>query len=146
MMNGGRKSDRPVVPTKSPNKAWEEAAEAMEGRGWTKGNVRHRGTLRTQSRVGVSPALARVRVAARRDRRAKYTALLHHVTVDSLRKAFEALKRDASPGVDGQRWEAYRARLEENLQSLHGRLHRGAYRVKPSRRAYIPKAADDNAL
>lgn len=70
----------------------------------------------------------------------RFTALLHHVDVDRLRTAFHALKRDAAPGVDGMTWEQYAEHLEENLRELHGRLHRGAYRAKPSRRAYIPKA------
>ncbi|WP_284664119.1 hypothetical protein [Myxococcus sp. SDU36] len=51
-----------------------------------------------------------------------------------------ALCRNAAPGVDGVTWEAYRKGLEGNLQSLHGRLHTGAYRARPSRRVYIPKA------
>jgi len=45
----------------------------------------------------------------------------------------------AAPGVDGVTWAAYGEDLEERLAELHGRLHRGAYRAKPSRRVYIPK-------
>jgi group II intron reverse transcriptase/maturase len=64
---------------------------------------------------------------------------LHHVTADLLREAFYALKRTAAPGVDGLRWADYEAELEENLQDLHARVQRGAYRALPVRRRYIPK-------
>ena len=84
--------------------------------------------------------LERVHEAARRNRKERFTALLHHVTVERLRAAFESLSKKASPGVDGVTWEAYGADLEGNLEGLHGRLHRGAYRAKPSRRVFIPKA------
>ena len=86
-------------------------------------------------------ALARIRQAARRDRKMRFTALLHHVyNPDTLREAYFSLKRDAAPGVDGQTWRAYGEALAENLRDLSGRLKRGAYRAKPVRRAYIPKA------
>ena len=64
----------------------------------------------------------------------------HHVSVDRLRTAYHALKKDAAPGVDGVTWKQYGEQLDENLRDLHARLHRGAYRARPSRRAYIPKA------
>ncbi len=140
VMDGQGKSDRPVVPTNPPNKASSTAAEVVEGRGLAKGNAGEQNTSRTQSRTHVPNALTRVRQAARRDRKARFSALLHHVTKDSLRRAFEAMSRTAAPGVDGVTWAAYREGLEDNLQSLHERLHRGAYRAKPSRRVYIPKA------
>jgi group II intron reverse transcriptase/maturase len=81
-----------------------------------------------------------VREVAKADRKVRFTALLHHVDVESLRRAFWALKRRAAPGVDGVTWLAYKRELEANLQDLHDRLHRGAYRPKPSRRVFIPKA------
>lgn len=113
----------------------------MEGRGWTKGNPPERDALRTQSREGAPSALERIRQAARRDRKQRFTALLHHVyDVDRLRAAYFALKRSAAPGIDGETWRQYGERLEENLHDLAGRLQRGAYRAKPVRRAYIPKA------
>jgi group II intron reverse transcriptase/maturase len=140
MMDGQGKSDRPAVPTKPPNKASTPAAEGVEGRGLAKGTTDEQNMPRTQRRISVPSALDRVRQAARRDKEAKFTALLHHVTVDALRDAFMALSRKAAPGVDGVTWEAYRENLEENLQALHERLHRGAYRARPSRRTYIPKA------
>lgn len=138
------KSDRPVVPMKSPNKGGSgvggPSAEGAEGRGLTKGNMRQTATPRTQSRAGVSNGLRRVREVARRDRRARFTALLHHVTVDRLRESFYALKREAVPGVDGVTWAQYEVGLEDRLQDLHDGVHRGTYRALPSKRAYIPKA------
>ena len=139
-MNGPGKSDRPIVPGKPPNKAERSAAEAVEGRGLAKGNAGQQNAPRTQSRVGAPSALDRVRQAAKKDRNVKFTALLHHVTVDRLRDAFAALNPKAAAGTDGLTWTQYEQNLEVNLQVLHSRLHRGAYRAKPSRRVYIPKA------
>jgi group II intron reverse transcriptase/maturase len=87
----------------------------------------------------VPNALERVRQAALRSRSERFSALFHHLTIDRLRQAFFAIKKDASPGVDGVTWVQYEQGLEDNLRALHARLHRGAYRAKPSRRAYIPK-------
>ncbi|HEX5719538.1 MAG TPA: group II intron reverse transcriptase/maturase [Thermoanaerobaculia bacterium] len=139
MMYDQGKSDPTIVPGKSPNKAGRPAAEAMEGRGGAKGNAGQQRTRQTQSWVGVSQALDRIRQAARRDRKARFTALLHHVTVDLLRWAFLQLRRKAAPGADGVTWAQYEAGLEENLRDLHVRVQRGAYRAWPSRRQYIPK-------
>ena len=141
MMDGQGKSDRPVVPAKPPNNVVPAAtAEEVEGRGLAKGNTDQQNAPRTQRRTRAHSALDRVREAARRDRKARFTALLHHLTIDRLREAFFALRRKAAAGVDGVTWEQYRADLEENLRGLHDRLQRGAYRAKPSRRVYIPKA------
>jgi RNA-directed DNA polymerase len=139
-MNAGGKSDRPIVPSKSPNKAEGTAAEAVEGRGRTKGNLLEGNTLRTQGRDGVHSALERVRQAAREDKKQRFTALLHHVyDIERLRSAFLAIKRDAAAGVDGETWRCYREELQGNLQDLSLRLKRGAYRARPVRRVLIPK-------
>jgi RNA-directed DNA polymerase len=141
MMNGHGKSDRPVVPAKSSNNAGRPVAEGAEGRGLAKGNPLQQNALRTPSRDGAPSALERIRQAARRDRKTRFTALLHHVyNLDTLREAYLSLKRNAAPGVDGQTWRAYGEALEKNLQHLSDRLKRGAYRAKPVRRVYIPKA------
>src|SRR5512137_392070 len=140
-MNGPGKSDSPVVPGKSPNKAGQPAAEGMEGSGLAEGNLRQQNAPRAQYREGAPSALERVRQAAARDRKMRFTTLLHHVyDPNALRTAYLALKRDASPGVDGETWRHYGEALESNLLDLSGRLVRGAYRAKPVRRTYIPKA------
>lgn len=140
-MDGRGKSDGSVVPEKPPNNAGQPAAEAVEGRGPAKGNSPGRNVLRTQRREGTPSALERVRQAAEKDRRQRFTALLHHVyEIERLRTAYLALKRDAAAGVDGETWRHYGEELEANLQDLAERLKRGAYRAKPVRRAYIPKA------
>ena len=139
MMYGQGKSDSPIVPMKSPNNAAPAAAEAMEGRGGAKGNAVRGSTCQTQSWESVSPALDRIRETARRDKRVRFTALLHHVTVDLLRWSFYQLKRRAAAGIDGVTWDQYETGLEGNLADLYGRVQRGAYRAKPSRRQYIPK-------
>ena len=141
MMDGRGKSDSAVVPGKLPNNAEEPAAEGVEGRGLAKGNSLEHTALRTQSRAGASSALERVRQAARRNRKERFTALLHHVyAIDQLRAAYFALPRHAAAGIDGETWRHYGESLEANLQELSGRLQRGAYRAKPVKRAYIPKA------
>jgi group II intron reverse transcriptase/maturase len=141
MMDGRGKSDGPVVPEKPPNKAGQPSAEAVEGRGLTKGNSLKRNASRTQSRTNAHSTLERVRQAAKKDRKQRFTALLHHVyDTERLRSAYLALKREAAAGVDGETWRHYGEALEENLRDLAERLKRGAYRAKPVRRAYIPKA------
>jgi len=139
-MNEHRKSDGPVVPLKSPNKAGQPAAEEMEGRGPAKGNPPQQNAPRTQGWEGAPSALERVRLAAARDRRMRFTALLHHIyDLHTLRTAYLALKREAAAGVDGETWRHYGERLEDNLHDLSERLKRGAYRAKPVRRVYIAK-------
>src|SRR6267378_1682838 len=139
-MNGPRKSDSAVVPVKSPNKAASAAAEGVEGRALAKGNLQEQNALRTQGRVGMHSALERVRQAAKKDRKMRFTALLHHVyDRDTLREAYFGLQKEAAPGVDGQTWRQYGEALEEHLQDLAERLKRGAYRAKPVRRVYIAK-------
>src|SRR6266403_2291779 len=140
MMNGQEKSDSGIVAVKSTNKAGQPGAELAEPRPETKGNVGQQSTHRAQDRARVTQALDRVRKAARLRKEERFTALLHHVNVDTLRTAFYALRRKAAPGVDGMTWRDYEADLEPRLRDLHERVHRGAYRPQPSRRTYIPKA------
>src|SRR6202011_3295881 len=139
-MHDLEKSDSAVVAVKPPNKAGSPAAEVVEPRAGTKGNADQQSTHRTQTRERVSQALNRVRQNARQRKKERFTALLHHANVDTLRTAFYALKRKAAPGVDGVTWQDYEADLELRIEDLHGRVHRGAYRPQPSRRAYIDKA------
>ena len=138
-MNERRKSDGPVVPAKLSNKAVDAAAEAVEGRGPGKGNAASETRPGRSAGLSVSSDLDRVRQAARKDKDARFTALLHHVTIDRLELAYRAIRPGAAPGVDGVTWKDYGQDLEENLRDLHARVHRGAYRARPSRRVYIPK-------
>ena len=137
-MNGHGQSDRSVVPANPPNKA--AAAEAGEERERTVGNTGSETRPGRSAGEGVSSELDRVRQVARRDKDARFTALLHHVSVHRLMLAFEDLNPRAAAGIDGVTWREYEQNLQENLRDLHGRVQSGRYRASPSRRVYIPKA------
>ena len=138
-MHDREKSDGPVVPAKLPNKPGRPGAEVVEGRGPPEGNTAGETRPGRSAGLGVSSDLDRVREVARKDRDVRFTALLHHVTVDRLREAYRAIRPGAAPGVDGVTWRDYGSDLEENLRDLHARVLRGAYRARPSRRVFIPK-------
>jgi len=113
----------------------------VEGRGVAKGNADEIPAPRTQSRSSrASMGLEGVREAARRDRRLRFTALLHHITPSLLAESYYALQHHAAAGVDGVTWREYRGILHERVHKLHRKIHAGAYRAQPSRRVYIPKA------
>jgi len=139
-MNGYGQSDGPVVPANPPNKTARAVAEAGEERGPAKGNTASKTHPGHRAGPGASSALERVREVARRDKEARFTALLHHVSLGRLRAAYWAIRPQAAPGVDGVTWADYGQNLEGNLQDLHVRVQAGRYRAKPSRRVYIPKA------
>jgi group II intron reverse transcriptase/maturase len=139
-MNGDGESYCGVVPTKQPNKGGGSPAEVVEGRPQAKENTQRSNPYRTPSRESGQSGLPRVREAAKKDGKLKFTAVLHHVSIDLLRTSYYSLKKRAAPGVDGMTWEEYGRDLEERLADLHGRIHRGAYRAQPSRRVWIPKA------
>jgi RNA-directed DNA polymerase len=139
-MNVQEKSDCAVVPVNQPNNEELLSAEVGEGRAQTKENIVQSHMSPTQSGKGVSQGLRGVRQAARERKQERFTALLHHLSVDLLRDSFYALKPRAAPGVDGVTWEEYETGLEDRLVDLHNRVHRGTYRAQPSRRVYIPKA------
>ena len=139
-MHAVEKSDSGVVPMNQPNKGEEPPAGVGEGRLGIQENTVPSHTRPTQSGGSVSQGLSGVRQRARGGKQEKFTALLHHLTVDLLRQSYFALQRRAAPGVDGQTWRQYGTGLEGRLTDLHSRVHRGAYRAKPSRRVYIPKA------
>ena len=138
-MNVVEGSDGLIVPEKRLNKGKGQPAESAEGRGPAKGNAFEPTTFRTQRRGSVSSGLERVREAARRDRRARMTALLHHVGIEELHQAYTALNPRAAAGVDGTTWEEYGKGLPGHLEDLHDRLHGGRYRAQPSKRIYLPK-------
>jgi RNA-directed DNA polymerase len=139
-MDGRGKSDGRVVPAKPPNKAEQPAAEVVEGRRPAEGNAAGKTRSGHSAGQGAPSALDRVRHVAQTDGDARFTALLHHVTIDRLREAYRALRPAAAAGVDGVTWDAYGQDLEGNLSGLHRRVHAGAYRAKASRRVYIAKA------
>jgi RNA-directed DNA polymerase len=140
MMDAGEKSDSAIVARKPTNNAGRPDAEPVERRAETEGNAGQQRTRRAQDRESVSQVLERIRQAARQRKKERFTALFHHLSPEMLRTAFFALKREAAPGVDGLTWRAYAADLDQQIEELHARVQRGAYRALPSRRRYIPKA------
>jgi hypothetical protein len=134
------KSDCAVLPVNQSNKEERSSAETGEGRAQTEENIIQSRMRPTQSGKRMSQGLDGVRQAVRARKQERFTALLHHLSIGLLRDSFYALKRQASPGVDGVTWQEYETGLEDRLVDLHSRVHRGAYRAQPSRRVYIPKA------
>ena len=139
-MHVQEKSDCAVVPVNLSNKEAQASAESGEGRAQTKENIVQSHKLPTQSGKRLSQGLRGVRQAARERKQERFTALLHHLNIGLLRDSFYALKRQASPGIDGVTWQEYETGLEDRLTDLHSRMHRGVYRAQASRRVYIPKA------
>jgi group II intron reverse transcriptase/maturase len=149
MMNGLEKSDPAIVAKKPTNKAEQpaaaataaelKAAEPVERRAGTKGSADQQSTRRTQSWTSVSQALERIRKVASERKKERFTALFHHINSKLLEEAFYELAQNAAPGVDRLTWKDYEADLEGNIEDLHDRVQRGAYRALPSRRVYIPK-------
>src|SRR6202795_86107 len=149
MMHGHEKADSVIVAEKPANKAEQPAAEQsaaeptaaepVEPRAETKGNASQQTMHWAQSQTSMPHALERIRKVARERKKEKFISLFHHISVDLLDEAFYELKEDAAPGVDRLTWKDYEADLERNLEDLHNRVRRGAYRALPSRRVYIPR-------
>ena len=147
-MDGVGKSEQAIVSQKQSNEPdisevdlWGSGKETAERRACVKRNSDEQSMSRTQSRKhDMSQALERVRQRAKQDRKVRFTALLHHLSIEALRAAFQRLKVQAAAGADGLSWKTYSAELEDNLRRLHQRLQRGSYRPVPARRVYIPKA------
>src|SRR5579864_3306980 len=133
-------SDRTILSMNQTNKEERSSEEPGEKRVRAKENIVLSNTNPTQSGEPVSQGLSGVREVAKKRRQERFTALLHHVSVELLRDSYYALKRQAAPGVDGVTWPEYETGLEGRLTDLHNRVQRGAYRAQPSRRVYIPKA------
>ncbi len=144
MMQGTQKSDSPIVAVKLANKSESLQAgvdaESVEPRGGAKGNADQSRMCRTQGRESVFQRLDRVRQAARLRKKEKFTALMHLVDAELLGQSYFWRQKNAAAGVDGMTWHQYGEDLEQRIEELHVRLHRGAYRAMPSRRQYIPKA------
>src|SRR5258708_27088694 len=149
MMEGRGKSDFAIVAVNQATKAGQPtaeksavestAAESGEPRAETERNAGQQSTCGTQGQISVSQALERIRRVAKERKKEKFTSLLHHISIDLLDEAFFELKEEAAPGVDGLTWTEYEQNLDRNIEDLHARVHRGAYRALPSRRVYIPK-------
>jgi RNA-directed DNA polymerase len=139
MMHGRGTSDEAIVAGKLANKAERSAAEPVERRAEAEGNASQHDTHRTPSRASVTQGLERIRQTARERKKERFTALLHHIGPDLLEAEFFALEKGAAAGVDGLTWRDYEQNLRANIEDLHARIHRGAYRPLPSRRVYIPK-------
>src|SRR5580658_9147879 len=118
------KSDSAIVAAKPTNKAGQPAAEPVERRAEAKGNASQQSTRRAQDRESVSQALERIRQAARQRKKEQFTSLFHQLSIELLRQAFFALKREAAPGVDGLTWRDYEADLDRRIEDLHSRVHR----------------------
>jgi RNA-directed DNA polymerase len=139
----GTKGETPDTAKGEPKASGEGrglSAEGMEGRGLAEGNLSEQNVPRALDRTSTPSALEQVGEVARRDKDVRFTTLLHHVyNLETLRRAYLRLKREAAPGVDGVTWREYGEQLESNLEELSLRLKRGAYRAKPVRRVLIPK-------
>lgn len=134
------KSDKVVVPRKRRNNESSDSADAVEGRALAKGIGHQPSAFWTQSQGDASSGWMAVHHAARKDKRKKFTALLHHVTAELLEQSFYALQHHAAAGVDGITWQTYREDVGSRVKDLHARIHSGRYRAMPARRVYIPKA------
>ena len=121
------------------NKVAQVAAESVEERRPAEGNTISPTRHGPSAGHDVSSGLERVREVAKRDKQAKFTALLHHVDLNRLWAAYMAINPKAAVGVDKVSWDHYGQDLRANLEDLHQRVHSGAYRASPSRRVYIPK-------
>jgi RNA-directed DNA polymerase len=135
-MHADENSDGAIVPEKRPNKEGLPSAEAGEGRARPKGNGGETAAARTQRRKTASNGLIAVRRAARQSKSVRFTALLHHNTIDLLKQSYLSLERDSAPGIDGVTWQTYGENLDEKLKDLHDKVHR----ARPARRTFIPKA------
>jgi len=145
-MNGDGQSDGPVVPAILLNKAVAAvvapAAEVGEERGSVKGNTGGETRAGRSAGSGVSSELGRVREVARRDRKARFTALLHHVSLDRLRAAYWAIRPQAAPGVDGVTWAQYGQDLQRNVQVRCAPRQPQSSKVNSSKPARLAQSAD----
>ena len=139
-MYADEESDEGVVPMKRSNNEGVSSAETVEGRTSPEGNGGQTAAARTLRRDTASNGLIAVRRAARQSKSVRFTALLHHITIDLLERSYLSLEKDSAPGIDGVTWQTYGENLEEKLEDLHDKVHRSRYRARPARRTHIPKA------
>lgn len=129
-----------IVPTTTANNdGTEPSAESDEGRELAKRNIEQANLDSAQTEKHKSRGLFGVREAALRDRKLRFTNLMHHISPQLLMESFDTLKRGSAAGVDGVTWHDYEVGVEDRISDLHARIHRGAYRALPSRRVWIDK-------
>lgn len=133
------KSDEVIVVTKRTNKISTSMAESVERRASAERNPGSRAAAGTQRPAETDAGLLRVREAAKGNRSLRFDNLLHHITVPLLVQAYQALRKDAAPGVDGVDWVTYGVGVRQRLEQLHQAVHTGRYRPQPVRRQWIPK-------
>jgi RNA-directed DNA polymerase len=138
-MDGGKQSDSVILPTKAPNKERRCSAEGLEVRTLTKRKERKASSDWVQNQKKLPDGLERIRQRAGKEKDVRFTALMHHMNLERLKQAYQELNCKAAPGVDGVTWEEYGNNLENNLESLLEKLHKGTYHAKPSKRVAIPK-------
>jgi retron-type reverse transcriptase len=116
----------------------ENSTRCTEGRPRPEEISGEKAKVRTQRRVALPTNLDRVTEAARRSHKTRFTALMHHIDVEALKRVFNRQRRNASAGVDGITVAEYVVNLEANLKRLFDQVHSGSYRPQPVRRAYVP--------
>jgi hypothetical protein len=104
-----------IVPARPSNKSGGPPAETVEGRTLTKENLGQPNPDWTPSQGSGPSGRDRVREAAKKDGKLRFTVLLHHITIELLRDSYSNLKKKAAPGVDGVTWEEYGRDLEVRL-------------------------------
>lgn len=105
----------------------------------TNGNPKQRALRQTQSWESGWTRLGRIGEAARRERKGRLNALLHHLTPELLKQSYQRLRKEAASGVDEVTWKEYAEGVEGRIRDLHERIHSGRYRAQPSKRIYLPK-------
>jgi RNA-directed DNA polymerase len=131
-------SDAGIVPKKSA-KTRVTPVEAMEGRPKAEGKSAHRNAPRAQDRQGAPTQVERIGQRAKEKKGEQFNNLLSAIKVPLLKEAYQRLRREAAPGVDGITWEEYGEHLDARLLDLQDRIHRGSYHPQPVRRVYILK-------
>ena len=120
-----REVGRPIVPAKFPSKIVLVGSEGMEGRGRAKGS--RPGTPHAGRRAGIQcdPWARPCASSSKEGQEGEVHSAPSSRDSGAPRKSYLALRRRASPGIDGRTWERYRQNLGASLNELHSKLHRG---------------------
>jgi len=138
-------SDAGMVPKKSA-KTRVTPVESMEGRPTAEGKSASRNALRAQDRVGAQTQVERIGQRAKEQKGERFDNLLSAMKAPLLKEAYQRLRKDAAPGVDGTTWQEYGEDLDARLLDLQDRIHRGSYHPQPVRRVHIPKGEGTRPL